>query len=107
MVYCTNCGAEIDEKAVFCTTCGARQKEDVSHPVEEDYVALWGLLGFLIPLVGIILWIVWMNDKPKSSRASGLGALISILLSVIITVGFFAFVIANGGINTEILSALI
>ena len=25
----------------------------------------WGVLGFFIPLVGLILFLVWMKDKKK------------------------------------------
>ena len=36
----------------------------------------WGVLGFFIPLVGLILFLVWKNDKKKAAKASGIGALI-------------------------------
>ena len=96
MVFCKNCGAEIPDGSIFCTNCGNRQDAVRSTPVEEDYVALWAILGFLLPLVGIILWAVWMRDKPKSSRASGLGALVGILVSVISIIIVMAFAFNSG-----------
>ena len=46
----------------------------------------WGVLGFFIPLVGLILFLVWMKTKPKSSKASGLGALIGFLVGLFLTI---------------------
>lgn len=43
----------------------------------------WGLLGFCIPLVGLILYLVWKDEKPKTAKAAGLGALISVGVSVV------------------------
>lgn len=44
---------------------------------------LWGLLGFCIPIVGLILFITWKTSKPKSAKAAGIGALVSVILVVI------------------------
>lgn len=44
----------------------------------------WGILGFIIPIVGIVLFFVWNNTKPKSARMAILGAAISIALSLIL-----------------------
>ena len=46
----------------------------------------WGVLGFFIPLVGLILFLVWMKTKPKSSKASGIGALIGFIVGLLLTV---------------------
>lgn len=43
----------------------------------------WGILGFFIPIVGFILWLVWKDEKPRCSRAAGIGCLVSICLSVV------------------------
>lgn len=81
MAYCRNCGAEIDDNAVICVHCGAAQ--NIKPAGEEDaYSVLWALLGFFIPIVGLILYLVWRDTKPKSSKAAGLGALISVGVSV-------------------------
>ena len=45
----------------------------------------WGILGFFLPLVGLILWLVWKRKKPRSARASGIGALIGFIVSLILT----------------------
>ncbi len=52
---------------------------------------LWGLLGCCIPIVGLILFLVWKDQKPKTAKAAGIGALVSVLGSVLIYVIFFVF----------------
>ena len=37
---------------------------------------LWGLLGCCIPIVGLILFLVWKDTKPKTAKAAGIGALV-------------------------------
>lgn len=43
----------------------------------------WAVLGFFIPLVGLILWLVWKDSKPKSAKMSGIGALVGVGVSVL------------------------
>ncbi|MBQ9689386.1 MAG: hypothetical protein IJV47_02080, partial [Candidatus Methanomethylophilaceae archaeon] len=40
---------------------------------------------------GLILWIVWYDSKPKSSKMAGMGALIAVLLAVVIWVLLIVF----------------
>lgn len=44
---------------------------------------LWGLLGCCIPLVGLILFLVWKDNKPKTAKAAGIGAIVGVVLCVI------------------------
>ena len=57
---------------------------------EEKYDVLWGILGFVFPIIGLILFIVWKDEKPKSSKAAGIGALIKVILTVL----FWGFIMA-------------
>jgi hypothetical protein len=43
----------------------------------------WGLLGFCLPIIGIILYLVWQEEKPLTAKACLNGALISILIGFI------------------------
>ena len=43
----------------------------------------WAVLGFFIPLVGLILWLVWKDSKPKSAKMAGIGALVGVGVSVL------------------------
>lgn len=53
---------------------------------------LWGLLGCCIPLVGLILFLVWKGDKPKTAKAAGIGAIVGVVVCVI----YYILVIALG-----------
>jgi len=46
----------------------------------------WALLGFCIPIVGIVLYLVWKNEKPNTARVCLNGALVSIALRIFIQV---------------------
>lgn len=46
----------------------------------------WAVLGFFVPLVGLILYLVWKNEKPLTARRAGKGALISVIVSVVLMV---------------------
>lgn len=50
---------------------------------------LWGLLGCCIPVVGLVLFLVWKDQKPKTAKAAGIGALASVILGVVCYVLMF------------------
>lgn len=56
---------------------------------------LWGLLGCCIPIVGLILFLVWKDSKPKTAKAAGIGALVSVILWIVYYV--IAIVIMGAG----------
>ena len=88
MAFCKYCGAQIDENAVVCTSCGASQS---TAPAVVDKGGFgWGLLGWCVPIVGLILFLVWKDTKPKTAKAAGIGALVSVILGVVIYIVTFA-----------------
>ena len=46
----------------------------------------WGILGFLFPIVGLVLFLVWRNNKPKCAKVAGIGALISVCINIVVLV---------------------
>ena len=44
----------------------------------------WAVLGFLIPIVGLVLWLVWRSTKPLCAKKAGMGALVSVIVSVVL-----------------------
>lgn len=57
---------------------------------------LWGLLGCCIPVVGLILFLVWKDQKPRTAKAAGIGALVSVIVGVIFYVIVFVLMGAAG-----------
>ena len=128
MPYCTKCGKEIAEGSAFCPSCGSPQNggynEQPYHPSQNDpYTAPryqsqappadydsgsfgWFILGFFIPLVGLILFLVWIGNKPKSAKMAGLGALVNVILTVIFYVAIFGLMFAGSG-SSSIISMFI
>ena len=92
MAFCKNCGKEIDDNAVVCVNCGSSQTPQVT----DNGGFGWGLLGCCIPIVGLILFLVWKDTKPKTSKAAGIGALVSVIASVVFYIIYFAFIILLG-----------
>lgn len=100
MKYCKECGTEMDDNAVFCPKCGFKQQESMEKPtfISEPYPPYnnptpvpvntdsgsfgWSILGCCIPLAGLILFLVWKDQKPRNAKMAGIGALVSILLTV-------------------------
>ena len=88
MAFCKYCGAQIDDNAVVCTSCGVAQN---TAPAVVDKGGFgWGLLGWCVPIVGLILFLVWKDTKPKTAKAAGIGALVSVILGVVIYAATFA-----------------
>lgn len=73
-MYCKNCAKEIDDKAVICPHCGVPQGN--MSQVADNGGFGWGILGCCIPLVGLILFLVWKDTKPRTAKSAGIGALV-------------------------------
>lgn len=90
MAFCRSCGQEINDNAVVCPYCGAKQ---TTMPQQvDDGGFLWGLLGCCIPVAGLILFLVWKDNKPKTAKAAGIGALVAAGCYVIFWVLYFVAV---------------
>ncbi len=55
-------------------------------PREEKASVGLAILSFIIPLVGLILFIVKKDKKPKTAKACGICALVSFIINIVITV---------------------
>lgn len=65
----------------------------VMQPTTQDNGSFgWAVLGFFLPIVGLILYLVWKTEKPLSARRAGMGALVSVIVGVVITVIWFILV---------------
>ncbi len=85
-MYCKNCGKEVDDKAVICPHCGCQTGNKPASNVEDKANAGWGVLGFFFPLIGLILYLVWKDNKPLTAHVVGKGALIGVIVSVTISI---------------------
>jgi hypothetical protein len=95
MKYCSNCGSQLNEGADVCLNCGKSNVSRQTITVVNDSGGFgYGCLGFFIPLVGLILYLVWKNEKPNSAKAAGIGALIGFILTIVFYI-IYIFAILN------------
>ena len=98
-MYCSNCGKEINDQAVICVHCGCSvtAKTGTQLPDYDKGGIGWGILGFLFPLVGFILYLAFLGNRPKSAKSAGAGALLGIIgipllcLPILVGFGYFNF----------------
>ena len=86
--YCTHCGNPCDPKAVICVKCGAPFGNTYSREDDKPSKGL-KFLSFIIPLLGLILYLVNMNEKPISAKAYGKSALIGFIVGIVLYVLYF------------------
>lgn len=89
MMYCKNCGSLVDENSLYCNKCGTKLDNTQSVPVSEDRSSFgFALLGFFIPLAGLIFFLVYESKKPKRAKSAGKGALIGFVTEIILLIIF-------------------
>lgn len=94
MKYCSKCGKEIMDEAVICPGCGCAQENkealsDLNKNKEAGSNFGWSVLGFFIPIVGLILYLVWKETSPSKAKAAGHGALAGFIFWLIFYSIFF------------------
>ena len=102
-MYCRKCGKQIDDGTAFCPFCGepqgaggSTQQAPYQQAVVYDSGSFgWAILGFLIPIAGLILWLAWIDVKPKSAKMAGIGALVSVILSIVFSILMVAILMAS------------
>ncbi len=112
VMFCRNCGKQLNDGDKFCPACGtsiasANNAEHTSEnfpPVRENPTPAqnnnvqnalrpgdsasvgWAFLGFFIPIVGLILYLIWKQDYPVKAHSAGKGALVSVVVGVVCSI---------------------
>ena len=93
-MYCKNCGKNIDDSVTYCINCGTRFDNNNNETVDHSSFG-FAILGFFIPIVGLILFLIYEGKKPKRAKSAGKGALIGfitkIVLSIILVILYVVF----------------
>jgi hypothetical protein len=63
------------------------------NPEDTDN-ALWTVLGFCVPLAGIVLWHVWKRDRPRDARRvrDGFNAIVIIYAAIFLFHFFYTLI---------------
>lgn len=106
MKYCRYCGKEVYDDAVICVNCG----RDISEKaVQKDTGNVgWAFLGFFVPIVGLILYLIWKDERPKDAKRAGIGALISVAVGIAVSILYliFFFILIAGFSTTNFVLTL-
>lgn len=128
-MVCNKCNSQVQEGSQFCPNCGNDMTSptventvvnDVNNqgninPEQnlgnvpggqvqntQDKVNIWlVILSWFIPLAGLIIFFVQKKTSPKTAKASGICALISALLSIVVVV-ILCFSLIFGSLNYAI-----
>lgn len=60
----------------------------------------WAVLGFFFPIVGLILFFIWKTEKPVSAKQAGMGALASVISTVVLWILLIVFAAMVGSAVT-------
>ena len=86
-MYCKNCGRIVDDNSSYCSNCGTRL-DSISTANESEDSSSFGfaILGFFIPIVGLILFLIYEGKKPKRAKSAGKGALIGFITKIVLII---------------------
>lgn len=86
-MYCKNCGRTVDDTSSYCNNCGARIDNKPNADVSEDNSNLgFAIFGFFIPIVGLILFLIYEEKKPKRAKSAVKGALIGFITEIVLAI---------------------
>ncbi|MDY4788669.1 MAG: zinc-ribbon domain-containing protein [Bacilli bacterium] len=98
-MYCKNCGHELNDGDKFCPNCQAPVDGNSPLATSNDSGSIgWGILGFFIPLAGLILFLVWKDEKPRTAKVAGKGALFGVVFEILLYVLSYCAVLASQGV---------
>lgn len=86
-MYCKNCGRTVDDTSSYCNNCGARIDNKPNADASEDSLSLgFAILGFFIPIVGLILFLIYEEKKPKRAKSAIKGTLIGFITEIVLAI---------------------
>ena len=98
-MYCHQCGKEVGD-VNYCPNCGAKLKlngnnwqSSYGEREEDEPSSGFFVLSCLIPIVGLILYIIWYKDYPLKAKS----CLKGLITSIVIYFVFLCCIFANLG----------
>ena len=96
LIYCKECGKEISDTVTSCPHCGYlnNKTQNESTNLEEENTVL-NIISFLLPIVGLILYVIYLDSHPTRAKSIGKCALFGALLPIIFIISaIFGFLIS-------------
>lgn len=108
--FCFACGAKVPKpKSPLSASTSTSTNEipvetsfsseaTATPPQYDDYQAMpiqpesnedtgsigWGIIGFLVPLIGLILFLIWHQPMPKNAKSAGIGAIVGFVTEIVV-----------------------
>jgi hypothetical protein len=93
-MYCIKCGNKLGKDDKFCGKCGYNLNQPTNpEPANginnADHKVLFGVLGFISPIAGLVLYIATKDSEPEAAKTAGICALIRLPISIIMGIFYF------------------
>lgn len=88
MKYCSKCGSVIMDEVAFCPLCGCAtgsQTPENKMVIDAPNAGI-AFIGFILPLVGLILYLLWKDERPMRAKSAGKGALLCVVIAIVVSV---------------------
>ena len=122
-MYCKHCGNQLPDGALYCPSCGASNKDDYfDEPVKDVYSYstndaqstsdgdtgrfAWAVLGFFVPIAGLILYFVLRRNKPRTAKKALIGAIVGFAVEVTVSIIYAIIAVVLGFAGFEYSSYL-
>ncbi|MBQ8550549.1 MAG: zinc-ribbon domain-containing protein [Clostridia bacterium] len=119
-MFCSKCGKEIGEGMSYCANCGSpvatsntvnpvapipvNQPKPAATPAPKSNDAPnigYAILGFFMPIVGLILYLVEKDKSPLAAKSALKGMLIGIAVSVVLFILYVIFIVVIFGMASS------
>jgi hypothetical protein len=57
----------------------------------------WAVLGFFVPVAGLVLWLVWKDDRPGDSRRARNGFIASLIVGAVFAILYIILIVVVMG----------
>lgn len=105
-MYCRKCGKQLNQSDLFCTDCGTKlsdtsETQGTYVPIEKKHKNKsrpdessigFGILSFFVPVAGIVLYLVWRDEKPLIAKSCLYGFLTSLAVIAALFILYFIII---------------
>ena len=68
---------------MYCRNCGTRFDNTTT---DDNSSFVFAILGFFIPIIGLIIFLIYEGKKPKRAKSAGKGALIGFITKIVLSI---------------------